>query len=745
MHISRVSSIALITSLNLLFIGCAEDITTPDSVAGDSLGEVQAQLDKEESFVAVARSVDSETFKARQSALGVGKVAQALAGDKPRDFYLAIHKRELGKHWFLTAFLNNYIAASDVFGGYTLGTRVVSFELQNDRLYVFDVDRRKQVSDIFNPDVVIEAYPAVNSRRFRGLRGAGNYVLIDPASGLNRFSIVGDAFSGGEEQVFVEISFLRNFRSIADGITYEQIFSGYSNQSQGNSTLEPNPFRISGSLSMSVRRYAEGEGFVETPLPPSEHYFRSYARAVPNTGTFEQTALHWNVHPGMEAREWVISREVATYEQRPDIAGVDLVGAVKRGIESWNDAFGFEVFTARLAEPDEILTREDKNFFIFDPDATRGFAFAQWRSNPNSGEIRNASVYFSAAFVNPDRFSDDPEVGNAVVTPPVERSKPVRLTWGSYRDFPHCILHASDYRDVVGADVQPLLTKEEKLALYIQHIVAHEVGHTVGLRHNFKGSLKPPTSSVMEYTSSVDAIYQPSPGSYDIAAVRYSHGLDTALPSDPFCTDGDTLNDPACLRFDRGADPLYDGAIADYQLIIPFLFAVGYDGYEFYLDYYSARLRAYIIAGSSDESLIAYQELMAPVGAPIDRAILDAEPSYGVTADKIARRLFSLLLAGPSPYDAITGSITNPDIVAQLTAELEANITNVDGVRSYETRRLGVDLLKAAQTVDAYRALLSCRDRIAADLDSGTLSGDDELLTTDLLTRVNEALSPYFD
>ena len=34
------------------------------------------------------------------------------------------------------------------------------------------------------------------------------------------------------------------------------------------------------------------------------------------------------------------------------------------------------------------------------------------------------------------------------------------------------------------------------------------------------------------------------PGSYDVAAVRYLYGLDSELPTDPFCTDDSLGADP---------------------------------------------------------------------------------------------------------------------------------------------------------------------------------------------------------
>src|SRR6185295_6987442 len=112
------------------------------------------------------------------------------------------------------------------------------------------------------------------------------------------------------------------------------------------------------------------------------------------------------------------------------------------------------------------------------------------------------------------------------------------------------------------------LTGAQKLEKYIQHITAHEVGHTLGLRHNFKGSLVPPTSSVMDYNTTAVTFAQPTPAIYDRQAIRYLYGQSPALPAAPFCTDGDTLVDPNCVRFDDPTPtPLTGYQIPLYQFV----------------------------------------------------------------------------------------------------------------------------------------------------------------------------------
>jgi hypothetical protein len=708
--------------------GCAGD-AVPDEDSGVLTGD--------ELLVPIARELDA-SLAAKRAQVAPPEAGER-SGNNDKTFYLAIRKSALEQKWFWSVYLEQV----QPFGPSpsTLGTKVVRFRQENGKVFVFDADDRRATSDVFNPDLIIDAFPIVDDDHFHSLPGSGNYVLIDPGAGLNRFSALADVFAnGGGIKLETELSFVEDFRSASDGGRYQQILTMYGDFPVGfPGDVDANDYRVTATVQHNIRRYSEGPGYVEVPAPPVTHYFLGEPKIIPNTGILAQNAVHWNFHPGMQPIKWVIGREILDLQADPINGGADLFAAMKRGIESWNAVFGYPVFTAQLASPNDSFGDDRVNYLIVDPDASVGFAYADWRTNPNTSEIRGASVYFSAAFFG--AFEDDPAATSAPTAIKPHAKRPT-LRWNDLASAPLCVRYAADERNhhgkqAGGANLVASLTGAQKLENYIQEVTAHEIGHTLGLRHNFKGSLEPPTSSVMEYNLAEVAFVQPQPGPYDHQAIKFLYGMTPDLPVSQFCTDEDTLFDPNCVRFDPGTPtPLYDYQIADYAFFTGLLLEGAFppDLASIIVQIFGQELYGYARAGTPDEARDAWEAALAGARVPVS----PTATAEGV--DALTAAVFTEILI--STGAAISTPFFDPTVVAAIASDGKGALINADGMRSYATRRIVVDALKNAQTTEAYVALLDARTAIAATLPG--LGAIDNALTRDLLARIDAATSPYF-
>ena len=290
------------------------------------------------------------------------------------------------------------------------------------------------------------------------------------------------------------------------------------------------------------------------------------------------------------------------------------------GISEWNNAFekaGFVNAIEVRQQPDSATwDPEDINYNTFRwITASAGFAMGPSRVNPYTGEILDADIIFDSDFLESWKSKFEtltPATVASLTGGPLDLETYQQSLKEPLTGMPRCqrecmlsqgmAMQFAFGRTALLAKADPKKSAElqEKLIMQgLKEVTMHEVGHTLGLRHNFKSStyldlsdVNNPektketglTASVMDYTPvniAEDGIkqgdfYSTTIGPYDYWAIEYGYkqisggtkgefaelqkiAARSGEPGHAYSTDEDTRGidpDPFSNRFDLGKDPL---------------------------------------------------------------------------------------------------------------------------------------------------------------------------------------------
>lgn len=271
--------------------------------------------------------------------------------------------------------------------------------------------------------------------------------------------------------------------------------------------------------------------------------------------------------------------------------------AVVDGILYWNKTFGTERIKVIDAPAGVVAPDFDHNIVQWVGWDDAGFAYADAQADPRTGETLHAQVYMTSAFAvygleDAKEWLDRLGVGQADTKNTLQSRVPrgrVSISGFSrdhlcFYDRTTRMVEALSKMVAEGASDEAI----KKVASdTIREVVAHEIGHTLGLRHNFAGSLganfsvseldatfkdyvtsghadsqKVTTSSVMEYQTFLNSamtgdqtVSRAQPLAYDHQAIQklYTGNVPDGAVAQLFCTDSHTTEYIDCDVFDEGA------------------------------------------------------------------------------------------------------------------------------------------------------------------------------------------------
>ncbi len=455
--------------------------------------------------------------------------------------------------------------------------------------------------------------------------------------------------------------------------------------------------------------------------------------------------------------------------------------AFKDAILSWNKVFK----KTHGIEPVEVLDGKDNQipgdirskvlYWVDYPTPFGGGAIGPHTSDPDTGEILDADVIFYAGAFRDEiaglrkeaeaakNAPGDSELTSAIKEGlkklldllPKKANRGFVLRMGSQTSMnfkPGCEYPIEEDNTIAArasVDVTEM-TDDQAMERIIREVIPHEIGHTLGLRHNFKASadLKNLTdgaesTTVMEYQTSLSSLVEPGP--YDYAAIAYGYEGDKSFYEGKefmFGTDGTNAVDPLSNQFDSG-DPLayYTGRYAHFRKLLQSGLFSSLASYGRAQKRNMEVIRKFVNRG--EQSKQAFDFLI--------KALTEKSEAPPFNVMERLQAMLVLTSDAPSSY-ARYGSRADYEALtdAQEAALAQALVANVvpDGKDIFEIRLAMMEALKARNNIYGYKGLEALANAYKKAMTPGADGAQSKPLPPreqELALRIQQAVGAYFN
>jgi hypothetical protein len=482
-------------------------------------------------------------------------------------YKIAIFKSALGKEFLLSSNLISQTPTPKFRG---MQSRVVSFNERDGVVYMSDVTQNYKVGTGNTPQNILLA-------EFRVLEDKGSTLTIDFNAGMRNVFTVGDWFASdltADSAAQLKLPLLHVSSSYLDEVRLSEMNLFIRQIAKvtisSGAQLEAKAYEIRYQL----KPYQPDVTFKPIVSPGFEK--AGYFEANPillNDGTTRTYVAKW--HDDKPIKFAISANTPLKFRH-----------VVREGLLYWNKVLGRNaVEVVQLEDLTMTAPQFDVSMFQWVDWDAAGSAFADAQVDPRSGQVTSAQIFFPSAFIDANvpkrlRLLEGASAKKQNMELQVQGLKHSHLC---HRDVVQDLALGLENKNLFGVSEAAM---EKAMLDYVYEVVAHEMGHVVGLRHNFAGNLaanydfkdrpsiiqqyyknlKAPvgivtSSSVMEYSRfeesaiNADLLRSGAPAlSYDVMAINFLYNK-TAFPASSrplFCTDSQIEKFVDCNRGDAG-------------------------------------------------------------------------------------------------------------------------------------------------------------------------------------------------
>ena len=409
-----------------------------------------------------------------------GAVTAPMTGAAPeteQKVTIRLSQDALGKEFILQVALTTFAEAPSFKG---MRSHIVTFKKHRGKLYMLEASQGHTVTSDLPTTLLLAEFPiVVEDSAFIEIDWNAGMKQVFIAQEMYASDFMGRDYTPGVQTMEARFSFVDGAQVLGENqIVVRQVAQLQDPdgaKSDTASTVE---------LKYYLTLYQPDPTFQPTPV--RDHRSMGFFEVAPQLqqagGTLVRAA---KFHPDKKITFAISANTPPEYKQ-----------AVKDGILYWNKVFGEQ--KVQVVDAPAGLVPPDFNLNVVQwvnyDEAPAAYADAQL--DPRTGEILHAQVYLPSGFAASTKGKLRSLMLRDKVTDDAHVARPKSLKLGGMAQLDLCNLTLDQVAQHAVSGIAPLLDDDVPDAVLlraaqdiVRAVVAHEIGHTLGLRHNFAGSL----------------------------------------------------------------------------------------------------------------------------------------------------------------------------------------------------------------------------------------------------------------